>query len=209
MLKSKFFTILFILLLMIIIIILFFNTGLFGRKANDGIDNVKNATKNTVNNAKNSIKTKVKKNVDTSSITSNDTTNNSNTNNNETTTINTNNNSSNNNETTNNQVNVGNLSYDEEIKDYNFTNILGDNNKSLNIKAIDCIRLDDMYETSNRIYCLDQDYNLRYIDLVYLDNTIVANNIVEIKKNNNKIEALYKDNYNIVKEDIFINYNKV
>jgi len=96
-----------------------------------------------------------------------------------------------------------------ETHDYTFTNEFGTGEDKVTIKAIKYVRLGGFAGASSNIYYIDKNYVLYHLELVNLKKTILSNNIVDIKlEDNGKVIAYYNESHTIKNDNMHITYEK-
>ena len=95
-----------------------------------------------------------------------------------------------------------------ETREFVFVDEFGSGEKSVVVNAIKYVRLGGFSGASANVYYIDKNYVLYHLDLIYLNKTILSDNIVDIESDENGVYAYYDKTHKIKNEDKYIIYKQ-
>lgn len=93
-----------------------------------------------------------------------------------------------------------------KLEEHTFKNTFGDNSKSVTINAYDVKTLSGFAGATSNVYYIDKDYNLHYLELANLTDTILATDIKKLNLTDDTLTAYKNSDTKILKENDYITY---
>ena len=100
------------------------------------------------------------------------------------------------------------IEYGADLQEYTFKNEYGSGDKEVTVKAKKCESLKGFAGAASNVYYIDWDNKLHYLELAYLEDKVLATNIVDFEVNDEGIVAYYVDDFAKVTDNDYVVYKK-